>query len=235
MVRGIFRKRSARFGGIEMKHVSTSMTSTAFAAVAVVLATSTLLLAQQPSPKPGSKPTFYPAPSGADVERMERDRHFRDLELIEKVITKEKSKPNERDREMALKRATEDFQRLLVIYQETFASPGVSLDYKRVFETTAEIQKRSTRLKSYLLLPVIVADKKKKLPSEMDHDRLGASLLELKQLIANFLTNPVFYGDGSIDARLQTLAARDLDGVIELSGRISKGAEKLEKATAKSK
>lgn len=166
---------------------------------------------------------------------MERDRHFRDLEMIEKVISKEKAKPNQRDREMALRQATEDFQRLLDINQETLTSAGAALDYKRVFETTAEIQKRSTRLKSNLLLPVIVPDREKKLPNEMDDSYLSASVSALRQLITNFVTNPVFYGDGSIDAKLQAQAARDLDGVIELSGRINKRAEKLEKSPGKSK
>ncbi|MEK6325634.1 MAG: hypothetical protein AABN33_28660 [Acidobacteriota bacterium] len=214
-----------------------SAASAAFAAVAIASGTSTLLLAQQPAPGPpsGSKPTFYPQPSGADLDRMERDRHFRDLEMIEKVISKEKAKPNQRDREMALRQATEDFQRLLDINQETLTSAGAALDYKRVFETTAEIQKRSTRLKSNLLLPVIVPDREKKLPNEMDDSYLSASVSALRQLITNFVTNPVFYGDGSIDAKLQAQAARDLDGVIELSGRINKRAEKLEKSPGKSK
>jgi hypothetical protein len=221
---------------IEMKYVYARLGYTAFAAVALNLATSTLLLAQQPAPRPpsSSKPTFYPQPSGADVDRMDRDRRFNDLHVIEKVVVNEKAKRTERDGEMALKQATEDFQRLRDINQETLASPWAALDYKHVFEATAEIQKRSTRLKSNLLLPVIVADKKKKLPNKMDDSYLSASVSELRQLITNFVKNPVFYGDGSIDAGLQTQAARDLDGVIELSGRINKCAEKLGKSAARS-
>lgn len=214
-----------------------SAAAAGFAAVTLTSVTSTLLLAQQPAPRPpsSSKPTFYPQPSGADVDRMERDRRFNDLHMIEKVIVNEKAKPTERDREMALKQATEDFERLRDMNQETLASLGAALDYKRVFEVTAEIQKRSTRLKSNLLLPVIVTDKKKKLANEMNDNYFSVSLSGLRQLITNFVTNPVFYGDGSIDAKLQTQAARDLDGVIELSGRINKRAEKLEKSAAKPK
>ena len=146
--------------------VISSAACAAFAIVALVSATSTLLLAQQPAPPSSSKPTFYPQPNGADVDRMERDRRFNDLHVIEKVIVNEKAKPTERDREMALKQATEDFQRLLDINKEALPSAGAAIDYKRVFETTAEIQKRSTRLKSNLLLPVVVTDKKKKLANE---------------------------------------------------------------------
>ncbi|HJZ69640.1 MAG TPA: hypothetical protein VKF81_16060, partial [Blastocatellia bacterium] len=94
--------------------------------------------------------------------------------------------------------------------------------------------KRATRLKSNLVLPVIVADKKKKASGDIDDYHLRASLSELKQLMTSFLTNPVFYGDGSIDAKLQMQAARDLEGIIELSGKISKRAEKLQTTTAKS-
>jgi translation initiation factor IF-3 len=164
---------------------------------------------------------------------MERDKHFRDLEMIDKVISKEKPKSNERDRETALRLATEDFQHLLEINQQPFAPVVGALDYKRVFETTFEIERRATRLKSNLVLPVIVADKKKKLPEEMDDEHLRVSLVELRQLITSFVTNQVFYGNGSIDAKLQMQAARDLDHVIELSGRISKRADKLQKTGAK--
>jgi len=156
---------------------------------------------------------------------MERDRHFRDLETLDKVISKENLKSNERDREMALRLATEDFQRLLEINQQPLVGVGV-LDYKRVFETISEVEKRSTRLKSNLVLPVIVADKKKKLPEEMDDERLRVLLAELQQLITSFVTNPVFYGNGSIDTKLQMQAARDLDGVIELSGKTGKRVAK---------
>jgi hypothetical protein len=230
-----------RARGIEMKNAFltriASAGAAAFAAVALTSANSTLLLAQQPAPRPpsSSKPTFYPQPSGADVDRMERDRRFNDLHVIEKVKVNEKAKPTERDREMALKQATEDFERLRDMNQETLASLGATLDYKRVFEVTAEIQKRSTRLKSNLLLPVIATDKKKKLANEMNDNHFGVSISGLRQLITNFVTNPVFYGDGSIDTKLQTQAARDLDGVIELSGKINKRAEKLEKSAAKPK
>jgi len=210
--------------------------STTLAPAVLVLSMSTLLLAQQsPTKSPSSsssKPTFYPQPSGADVDRMERDKHFRDLEMIEKVISKEKAKPNQRDKEIALKQATEDFKRLLEINQQPLISHGMALDYKDVFEKTAEIEGRATRLKSNLLLPVIVTEKKKKASSELDPDQIAISLSDLKQLITKFVTNPVFYGDGSIDPKLQTQAARDLDSIIELSRRISKISEKLEKNSA---
>jgi hypothetical protein len=165
---------------------------------------------------------------------MERDRHFRDLETLDKVISKEKSKSNEQDRQTALRLATEDFQRLLEINQQSLASAVGVLDYKRVFETVSEVEKRATRLKSNLVLPVIVGDKKRRVPEETDDEHLKISLAELKQLITSFVTNPVFYGDGSINAKLQIHAARDLDGVIELSGKISKRVEKLQKTAAKS-
>jgi hypothetical protein len=69
----------------------------------------------------------------------------------------------------------------------------------------------------------------------MNDNHFGVSISGLRQLITNFVTNPVFYGDGSIDTKLQTQAARDLDGVIELSGKINKRAAKLEKSPAKPK
>ena len=230
-----------RAGEIEMNNAFltriASGAAAAFAAVALTSANSTLLLAQQPAPSPpsSSKPSFYPQPSGADAARMERDRRFNDLHVIEKVKVNEKAKPTGRDREMALKQATEDFERLRDMNQETLALPEAALDYKRVFEITAEIQKRSIRLKSNLLLPVIVTDKKKKLANEMNDNHFIVALSGLRQLITNFVTNPVFYGDGSIDAKLQAQAARDLDGVIELSAGISKRAEKLQKNAARSK
>ncbi len=204
----------------------TRIVSAIFAALALDLATSTPFIAQQSGSKPSpNRPSFYPSPTGADVDRMERDRHFRDLETLDKVISKENLKSNERDREMALRLATEDFQRLLEINQQPLVGVGV-LDYKRVFETISEVEKRSTRLKSNLVLPVIVADKKKKLPEEMDDERLRVLLAELQQLITSFVTNPVFYGNGSIDTKLQMQAARDLDGVIELSGKTGKRVAK---------
>jgi len=231
-------KCSAEKGGIEMKNAFSARIATAsttLAAAVLVLAISTLLLAQQsPTKSPSSsssKPTFYPQPSGADVDRMERDKHFSDLEMI-KVISKEKAKPNQRDKEIALKQATEDFKRLLEINEQPLISPGMALDYKDVFEKTAEVERRATRLKSNLLLPVIVAEKKKTASSELDHDQIANPLSDLKKLITKFVTNPVFYSDGSIDPTFQKQAARDLDSIIELSRRISKSAEKLEKNSA---
>src|SRR5437870_4814694 len=205
----------------------TRIASPIFAALALDLPTSTPFIAQQSGSKPSpNRPSFYPSPTGADVDRMERDRQLRDLDTLDKVTSKAKPKSNERDRETALRLATEDFQHLLEINQQPFAPVVGALDYKRVFETISEVEKRSTRLRSNLVLPVIVADKKKKLPEEMDDERLRVSLAQLQQLIRSFVTNPVFYGNGSIDTKLQMQAARDLDGVIELSGKIGKRVAK---------
>lgn len=137
----------------------------------------------------------------------------------------------QRDPKSVLAEVNEDLSRLQVINGELkeAMSAGRTLDYKVISEASAEIKKRTTRLKNNLAgLPKAEKDEKTQAAKAKDA-AFDALLTSLTETVTNFITNPIFSDVGAPDPRLAAKARTDLDGIIELSERVRKSADKLKK------
>jgi hypothetical protein len=133
---------------------------------------------------------------------------------------------------LALAQIREDFWHIQVVDKDVaqMVLPGVPLDPKFITKSAAEIKKRAGRLRLNLMLPE--PEKGAKLPkSEVGAgtEQLKSSLAALSGLIARFVNNPMFQNANTIEAEMAAKARRDLEDIIELSGRVKKSSEQLDK------
>lgn len=138
-------------------------------------------------------------------------------------------------RPMALTQINEDFLRIQVVNNALAKSlaAGGELDLRQVAQSASEIKKRAGRLKENLLLPE-PAEGRPRSSFEVEPGRLKAALAELDRLVVSFVHNPGFRSVKVVDAEWSARARSDLEGIIELSGRVKKSSEQLRKAAQKS-
>ena len=108
-------------------------------------------------------------------------------------------------------------------------------DFKAVSDAAAEIKKRSIRLRTNLVFPDSESKEAREKPYvlEPDSGQLKVSLQTLDRVIKSFVTNPVFTAAGVINAQQAAAAKGDLNTIIDLSDKIKKCADKLNKANGK--
>jgi hypothetical protein len=138
-------------------------------------------------------------------------------------------------RQLAFTQISEDFTRIQIVNNALAKSlaAGEELDFKVVAQAASEIKKRAGRLKENLLLPGLAEDRPKS-SFEIEPWQLKAALAELDRLVVSFVHNPGFRSVKVVDAQWSAKARSDLEGIIELSGRLKKSSEQLDKAAQKS-
>jgi hypothetical protein len=143
-----------------------------------------------------------------------------------------------RDAKTIMTEVNEDFARIRVINEDIkmVSSTNGPLNYKSLLDTSVEIKKRATRLKTNLAgLPKIETDEKRRRENvPLDEAQMKVLLSSLNGVMTSFLTNPVFSDMGTLDNQLALKARRDLDSLIDLSEVIKKGADKLARTSTKS-
>ena len=152
----------------------------------------------------------------------------------------------EQQRRNAFPQIQEDFKQLQIVNNHMMSVVAASkvLDYKLVSETTSEISKRATRLKSNLgLFQVNVEGQDEHKPKDKDQTarnvltvdaaKLKTALFQLDNLIMSFIKSPVFAHQGVISVPDSDKANHDLANIVELSRTIKKSAEKLNKDVQK--
>ncbi len=120
----------------------------------------------------------------------------------------------------------EDFTRLQVVNNEMMQTVFVkkNVDRKSIAATTAEINKRATRLSENLVLPRLDDKAKNQKRDDAGNDSgLQAGLLKLDRCIMSFIGNPLFKQPDVVDAQLALKARRDLDLIIRLSKQLKTG------------
>jgi uncharacterized protein YdcH (DUF465 family) len=144
---------------------------------------------------------------------------------------KEPGAPKDRRAVEALMAQTEeDFNRILALHNEIARAihSDNSLNYQFVSEATAEIKKRASRVQSSLALGLPAEEiqnlEKAGAPKELP---IKDELIKLCNQIRSFVTNPSIENPNTINVDQMMKARRDLEGVIQLSGRIKKDADKL--------
>jgi hypothetical protein len=153
-----------------------------------------------------------------------KDLTLRDSEVRSLEIARDNARDPSRPKAPPerIEQVKQDFGRIQEINSQIMRgfTGGGAPDYKYISASMAEINKRAHRLRTNLLLPESASDEKRQ-------DRQRSPLLDLNDLIIGFVTNPIFKDPNRMDADLATKAKRDLTGIIDLSRRIEKSANKL--------
>ncbi len=137
---------------------------------------------------------------------------------------------DERHVKALMAQTEEDFTRILTLHNEIARAltSKNALDYKFVSEATGEIKKRASRVQSTLALslpPEEALEEDKS--AQAKNPELKDALVKLCNQIRSFITNPTIDKPNTVDAKELSRARRDLESLIQLSGRIKKDAEKL--------
>ncbi|HYG80554.1 MAG TPA: hypothetical protein VD861_09215 [Pyrinomonadaceae bacterium] len=144
--------------------------------------------------------------------------------------------PRRAEPKLALAQIREDFVRIQVVNNDLAdaVSRRGPLDLKFVAKSASDIRKRAGRLKDNLVLPE--HESAFVLPEARGsaEAQLKSSLVTLRELIHEFVTNPLFEKANLVDIQLAMKARRDLDDIIEVCGRLKKNSEELGRAAEKS-
>ena len=176
------------------------------------------------------------SPAQRERERREREDRERDAEF-DLLMTDDlrRRAPQRRQPRQNLTQIREDYVRLQVTNNDLAArvasAAGDSLDLKAVGSAAAEIRKRAERLKENLALPEPEGQESR--PPKPEPEELKPTLAALDELILRFVRSPVFTSTKLVDLRHSAEAARDLERIIGLSGRVKKMCEKSRAAAPK--
>jgi hypothetical protein len=144
--------------------------------------------------------------------------------------TEPNSPKDRRQVEALMAQTEEDFNRILTLHNEIARAlkSNNDLDYNFVSDATAEIKKRASRVQSSLALrpsPEEALDLEKS--PQLKDLPIKEELIKLCNQIRSFVTNPSIENPNTINAEQMTKARKDLETLIQMSGRIKKDADKL--------
>ncbi|HEY0379334.1 MAG TPA: hypothetical protein VGC87_20630 [Pyrinomonadaceae bacterium] len=201
----------------------------AAAAACCALAASTLAAGQGRSANPVDQMVQIMRENQARAdEQYERTLGLRLAGQVQK-------QPRRVEPRLALAQIREDFVRIQVVNNDLAdaVSRRGALDLEFVAKSASEIKKRAGRLKDNLVLPehesvFVVPEARGSAAAQ-----LKSSLVTLKELIREFVVNPLFEKANLVDLQLAAKARRDLDDIIEVCGRVKKNSAELSKAAEK--
>jgi len=173
-------------------------------------------------------------PSGPkDLKGPQREREQREAMLRTMETKAAVDKIDERRLEAEIGKIQEDFRRIQIVRNEMVRNllAKKPFDFKLISEETDEINKRSERLRKFLMPPVDENEKADvKSQIEFDKTEMEDAMVRLCNLIATFVDNPILKNPGTVDVQESTRAGGDLLSIIELSGNIKRSADKLGKS-----
>ena len=190
----------------------------ALIALPLILLSVPSVSAQSAGPPPVNK---------VNAERMrqqEMSRREYDLRNFGNESTAPKDK---RQVEALMAQTEEDFNRILTLHNEIARAltSKNDLNYQFVSDATAEINKRASRVQHSLALGV--SDEEASKLEKSKDEPIKDSLIKLCNQIRSFVTNPSIENPNTINVEQMKKARRDLESLIQLSGRIKKDADKL--------
>lgn len=165
---------------------------------------------------------------------VERERQFKNRTLEKGLRTP----AEEREQRLAVAQIKEDFAHIQTVNNE-LARAGLgtqALDFKFVAKSASEIKKCAGRLKYNLVLPEPEGEQSARTNANAvdEAEQLKSSLSALKGLVIKFVNNPMFKVGQVVDVKSAATARADLEQIIEVSDRVRKLSEKLNKAAQKS-
>ena len=130
---------------------------------------------------------------------------------------------------LPLAQIRDDLNYLQYVGLSQSAFRGGELNFKAVAKSASEIRKRAARLRNNLALPGVEKGAEQS-PPELLLEPVGlkAALSKLWALIRGAMPNPVLRGR-LLDFALAGKARRDLDEIVELSERVRKSCELINK------
>jgi len=160
---------------------------------------------------------------------LERDLLFREMQEL--AARGPAPRPTRRQ---PLTQINEDFARIQLVNNALAraVASGEELDLRLVAQAASEIRKCAGRLKENLILPENV-EVRPKGSDVIEPGQLKASLVALDRSVLSFVSNPGFRSVKVVDPEWSAGARRDLEEIIELSGRLKRSCEHLHKAAQK--
>jgi len=149
------------------------------------------------------------------------------------VTDMERSKYGVAAHDAGQKQFNEDFLGLQKVDADmvTAFATGKPPDYKRIADDAADIKKRATRVRDYLMLPS--AGRKDKEKKAAAADELESLIPTLKERVQSFVKSPAFQQqDRRADYRDLAQARRDVDDIIEISLKVKIAAERMASAAS---
>jgi hypothetical protein len=194
------------------------MSKYALIALPFILLSVPSVSAQSAGPPPVNK---------VNAERMrQQDMSRREYDL--RNFGNESTAPKDKRQVEALMAQTEeDFNRILTLHNEIARAltSQNDLNYQFVSDATAEINKRASRVQHSLALGL--SDEEARELQKSKDEPIKDSLIKLCNQIRSFVTNPSIENPNTINVDQMKKARRDLESLIQLSGRIKKDADKL--------
>jgi hypothetical protein len=194
------------------------MSKYALIALPLILLSVPSVSAQSAGPPPVNK---------VNAERMrQQDMSRREYDL--RNFGNESTAPKDKRQVEALMAQTEeDFNRILTLHNEIARAltSQNDLNYQFVSDATAEINKRASRVQHSLALGL--SDEEARELQKSKDEAIKDSLIKLCNQIRSFVTNPSIENPNTINVDQMKKARRDLESLIQLSGRIKKDADKL--------
>ena len=172
------------------------------------------------------------AQSVRDIERAEneRDLALRSWNLRILQIQHDKAKNRKPLPQQALAQLQEDFVHLQITNKSMLRAVLINhtFDLKFIGKSVSEIKKRAERLNTNLALPATEGIVESS-DAEINAEQMKPSVERLGRLIFSFIDNPFFKEASVVDTELTAKARRDLEEIIQLSGRIKKSSDRLRK------
>ena len=166
-----------------------------------------------------------------EAERIEALRR-RELENVRNA-TRAKIPVDPRRKQALIAQIREDFNAIQVLNNEMLRAAFVagSPEYASLHDKAGEMKKRAGRLRDYIKLSETEDEARDHRSQEsFDDIRLKTSVLVLRNLVRNFVTNPIFHQSaGTLDVQLSSRASRDLRGIVEQCDLIRKNARRLDR------
>jgi len=201
------------------------------AATALLLMAASAALAQ--GPPAGAGPPGLKNPKGDTDAQTDREATLRSGEVRAAA-----GQMNQQRLAAVIEQTKQDFKRIQLIRNDVVDGLVAKkpLDFKLIAKQSGEVNERALRLKSFLMPPAPVGEKKdgekegeKKQAVEYDAEALKGALVKLCNTIYSFTGNQMFQDPGTMDAVKATKAGGDLLNIIELSDQIKRSADRLSK------
>ena len=180
-------------------------------------------------------PVLAQSPGAPPIDRRNNDRvRQQDMSRREYQLRNFGNEPggpvDRRRLEALMKQTEEDFSRIMTLHNEIARalSSKNALDHKFVSDSSAEINKRASRVQSSLKLAPEEGYTAPKL-EEINDSQMKDALIKLCKQIRSFVTNPSIENPNTVDAEQLTKARHDLEDMIQLSGKIKVDVEKISK------
>lgn len=189
----------------------------------------------------GGPPPGLGMPANNDLKRETREMEIRQGRLRSAELDATSKKGDEHRIEASIVQVKEDFARIQVVRNEIAHKlvARAPLDYHLIANQTEEIYKRANRLKAYMLFhSPEEKGKDEQNPSTLESEEMTSALVRLCKLIDGFVENPALKNAAMVDAQHlekarkdKAQADNDLVNIVELSSRVHKRAERMNKTS----